>query len=288
MPLVLSHFSRGENWPTISVPAGLVARISRAALAICQTCVLMRSTSAKSARMPSSMMRRSMFTMCAWRILRRFTTSVICMRVRSSFACAFTAKMLTSLVSISSSTARGMSVSGRGARSSSINALILQALPLQFARQRRRHLETGPVGDQRDFLLGLNAQAAHHGVVRAGAETPGRMACRSAGSSRGSLSGRRGIGRKEAVLGFLNHVIHHLSSNRWSHGRRAIAGRPRCRSPGSCGCRRSPRGCPVRPPRHPRTPGSRRSTAAPALRSVCRNRSACRPVRSARRATCSP
>ena len=106
----------------MSVPAGLVARISRAAEAICQTCVLMRSTSSKSARMPSSMMRRSMFTMCAWRILRRLTTSVICMRVRNSLGCAFTAKMLTSLVSMSSRISAGMSVSGRGARSSRTKA----------------------------------------------------------------------------------------------------------------------------------------------------------------------
>jgi len=122
MPLVFSHFSLGEKRPKISVPAGLVARISRATLASSNTCWLIRSTSSKFARMPSSMMRRSIFTMCACRIWRRFTTSVICMRVRSSFCCAFTAKMLTWLVSISPSTSAGMFASGRGARSSSTNA----------------------------------------------------------------------------------------------------------------------------------------------------------------------
>ena len=69
------------------------------------------------------MIRLSIFTMWAWRILRRFTTSVICMRVRNSFCCAFTAKMLMALDSISSKTAAGMSVSGLRASSSKTHAL---------------------------------------------------------------------------------------------------------------------------------------------------------------------
>ena len=103
----------------------------------CHTCVLMRSTSSKSARMPSSMIRRSMFTMWAWRILRRFTTSVICMRVRSSLACAFTAKMLTWLVSMSSRTARGMSPSGPRRQVFQHPGVVAQARRSSSLRQRR-------------------------------------------------------------------------------------------------------------------------------------------------------
>jgi len=62
-----------------------------------------------------------MFTMCACRIRRRFTTSVICMRERNSFRCTCTAKTLTSDDSMSARISRGISVSGRGARSSSTN-----------------------------------------------------------------------------------------------------------------------------------------------------------------------
>ncbi len=72
--------------------------------------------------MPSCMMRASLLTMWAWRIFRRFTTSVICMRVLSSFGWAWTAKMETWLDSMSSRIAGGISASGRGARSSSTKA----------------------------------------------------------------------------------------------------------------------------------------------------------------------
>ena len=61
--------------------------------------------------------------MCACRILRRFTMSVICMRDFSSLRCTRTAKMLTWLVSMSAAISGGSSISGRGARSSSTNAL---------------------------------------------------------------------------------------------------------------------------------------------------------------------
>ncbi len=97
-----------------SVPAAVLARTCFARRTISTTLVLMRSTFRKSARMPSSMICWSILTMWAWRILRRFTTSVICIRDRSSLACACTAKMLTSLVSRSSTISRGRSLSGRG------------------------------------------------------------------------------------------------------------------------------------------------------------------------------
>jgi hypothetical protein len=102
------------------VPAGVLARTSAVARAISITFKLMRSTSRKSARMPSHMICLVMLTMCAWRICRRVTTSVICMRERSSWACAWAAKMLTWLLSRSSITGRGISASGRGATSSSV------------------------------------------------------------------------------------------------------------------------------------------------------------------------
>ncbi len=176
MPLVFSHFNSLEKRPRMSVPAGLVARISRAAPASCHTCVLMRSTSSKSARMPSSMMRRSMLTMWACRILRRFTTSVICMRVRNSLACAFTAKMLTSLVSMSSSTA-ARHVRQRPRRQVfQYERAVPQRLPVQLLRQGRADLAAGSVGNQRGLLFRLNAQAGLDGVARAGRSTPGRIA----------------------------------------------------------------------------------------------------------------
>ena len=49
--------------------------------------------------------------------------SVICMRDFSSLRCTLTAKIETSLLSMSSAISRGKSVSGRGARSSSTKAL---------------------------------------------------------------------------------------------------------------------------------------------------------------------
>ena len=72
--------------------------------------------------MPWHMISGVMLTMCAWRMWRRLTTSVICMRECSSLGCTCTAKIDTWLVSMSASTAAGMSVSGRGARSSRMNA----------------------------------------------------------------------------------------------------------------------------------------------------------------------
>src|SRR5215469_13222511 len=71
--------------------------------------------------MPSRMICGVMFTMCACRMRRRFTTSVICIRERSSFACTCTAKIDTSDDSISVRISAGISVRGRGARSSSTN-----------------------------------------------------------------------------------------------------------------------------------------------------------------------
>src|SRR5205085_1712845 len=54
---------------------------------------------------------RLMFTICAWRILRRFTTSVIWMRDRNSLVCACTAKIETWLFSRSTTISRGKSIS---------------------------------------------------------------------------------------------------------------------------------------------------------------------------------
>ena len=77
----------------------------------------------KSARMPSSMICRLMFTMCACRIFLRFTTSVICMRDCNSLLCACTAKDAdVRLVSRSSRISCGSSVRGRLANSSSTKA----------------------------------------------------------------------------------------------------------------------------------------------------------------------
>ena len=50
-----------------------------------------RSTSTKSAHMPSTMICRLMLTMCPWRMWRGLMTSIICMRVRSSPVCVMQA-----------------------------------------------------------------------------------------------------------------------------------------------------------------------------------------------------
>ena len=72
--------------------------------------------------MPSHMICGVMLTMCAWRMRRRFTMPVICMRDCSSLGCTCTAKTDTWLCSISAAMAAGKSTSGRGASSSSMNA----------------------------------------------------------------------------------------------------------------------------------------------------------------------
>ena len=241
MPLVLSHLRRGEKCATMLVPAGVVARISRAALAMRHTCVLMRSTSSKSARMPSSMMRRSIFTMWAWRILRRFTTSVICMRVRSSLACARTAKMLTWLVSISSSTAGGISVSGRGARSSRIQALY--AAPRRSSSRARAAAISWQAWSVMSvtFSSGWMRRQCDHGVARAGRE----FGVEREGLQLFAAGHWRGLRRRGHVR-FRQSCNPPPVSGRWSRGRRATGGRRRCPPP-ECGrCRRSRRGCPVR------------------------------------------
>ena len=69
-----------------SLPPVVVARTSFALRTMSITFGLRRSTLWKSARMPSSIICRLMFTMWAWRILRRLTMSVSCMRELSSFA----------------------------------------------------------------------------------------------------------------------------------------------------------------------------------------------------------
>src|SRR5579862_8252450 len=76
--------------------------------------------------MPWHMISGVMLTMWAWRMRRRLTTSVICMRERSSLGWTWTAKMETWLDSMSARTGAGMSVSGRGAKSSRMKAFQVQ------------------------------------------------------------------------------------------------------------------------------------------------------------------
>ena len=94
--------------------------------------------------------------------------SVICMRDFNSLRCACTAKMLTWLVSMSSAISCGRSVSGRGARSSSTNALNGEPTLHQFVRDAGCDLAAVVVGDDRDFFRRLNPQAGIHRVVGAG------------------------------------------------------------------------------------------------------------------------
>ena len=106
----------------MSVPAAVVARMRVAFFTRSSTFCDSRSTRSKSARMPWHIISGVILTMCAWRMWRRLTTSVICIRDCNSLGCTCTAKMETCEVSMSASTAWGMSTSGLGARSSSTNA----------------------------------------------------------------------------------------------------------------------------------------------------------------------
>jgi hypothetical protein len=81
--------------------------------------------------------------------------SVICMRDFSSLRCTCTAKMLTSLVSMSAAISGGRSVSGRGARSSSTKALKGEPSCAKFLRDAGGDFAAGVVRDERDLLAGL-------------------------------------------------------------------------------------------------------------------------------------
>ena len=111
---------------------------------------------------------RLMFTMCACRIFRRFTTSVICMRVRNSFRCACTAKIETWLVSKSCKNLR------RQIRQRTLRQILQhpdaigRAQFVKFMHDRRRDLERGFIGDHANFFLWLHPQAHLHGIARAG------------------------------------------------------------------------------------------------------------------------
>ena len=69
-----------------ALPPFVVARTSFALRTMSITFVLSRSTLWKSARMPSSIIWRLMLTMWPWRIFRRLTMSVSCMRERELVA----------------------------------------------------------------------------------------------------------------------------------------------------------------------------------------------------------
>ena len=111
----------------IGARQAVVARTYVALRTLSSTAWLSRSTALKSARIPCVIISGVIFTMCAWRIRRRFTTSVICIRLFSSFGCTSTAKMLTCELSISSSTSAGIPSSGRFANSSSTNEFQAQS-----------------------------------------------------------------------------------------------------------------------------------------------------------------
>jgi hypothetical protein len=159
----------------MSVPAAVVARMRVAFFTRSSTFCESRSTRLKSARMPWHMISGVMLTMCAWRMWRRFTTSVICMRECSSLACTCTAKMETCEVSMSSSTAAGMSTSGRGARSSSTNTFHGQPRSASCAP---RAAAIGSVARSVISVtfsaIRVNAQAGGHGRQRARLEFCGK------------------------------------------------------------------------------------------------------------------
>ena len=76
--------------------------------------------------MPWVMISPVMSTMWAWRMRRRLTTSVICMREWVSLGWASTAKIEACELSMSSSTSAGMAAIGRGASASRTKAFHVQ------------------------------------------------------------------------------------------------------------------------------------------------------------------
>jgi hypothetical protein len=111
--------------------------------------------------------------MCAWRMCRRFTMSVICMRERSSLVCTCTAKMETCEVSMSASTAAGISISGRGAKSSSTKTFHGQPRSASCVPKAAAIGSVARVGNQRDLLRRIDAQAGGDGGTRARVNSAG-------------------------------------------------------------------------------------------------------------------
>ena len=111
--------------------------------------------------MPSSMIWRLMLTMCAWRILRRFTTSVICMRDLQFVALRLHGED-ADLAGLHVVADLARHVGQRTRRQVFQHERVEGQRPdFQFVRRVLAAISaTGSIGDQRDFLVGLDAQAA--------------------------------------------------------------------------------------------------------------------------------
>ena len=108
-----------------------------------------------------------MLTMCAWRIWRRLTMSVICMREPSSFACACAAKMLTCARSRSARIGRRQRDERPRRESLQHEGVVRRADGLDFVHQRgARCLHRLAIGDDGDALVRLEPQAGPDGVAR--------------------------------------------------------------------------------------------------------------------------
>ena len=148
---------------TMFVPAAVVARMRVAWRTRVKTCWHSRSTKLKSARMPWHMISGVMLTMWAWRMWRRLTMSVICMREWSSLGWTWTAKRETWEVSMSARTGAGMSARGRGARSSRRKAFHGQPTASSWAASAGGDGSGDSVGDESDFFLWLDAETGGDG-----------------------------------------------------------------------------------------------------------------------------
>ncbi len=170
MPLVLSHFSLGERSATKSVPRGVrqVTRLVRRARSTSRW--LSASIAMKSARIPSRMIWRLMFTMCPWRMRFLFTTSLISMREPSSPRWVWAQKIETCEVARSSRISRGM-LGERAVRvflenENRVIGTDLLDLLLKSGGDLARRL----IGDDGDAFVRLKPQAIADGVASAGSQ----------------------------------------------------------------------------------------------------------------------
>ena len=225
----------------------------------------MRSTSSKSARMPSSMIRRSMLTMCAWRIFRA-VDDVRHLHARTQFIGLRLHRENADVARLDVGEDFAGHVLQRPWRQVFQNeGVIVHAEALEFRRQRRADLQARAIRDQGHFLVGLYAETDSRWRCALPVGSPGRTTSPAARSSLGSLPlSRRGQARREeSKLGFFDHVIHHLFEiARLVKDLQLPVGTGAAR-PESYGCSRSLRGFPVRPLRHRQIPGYSTINSAP-------------------------
>ena len=195
-----------------------------------------------------------MLTMCAWRMRRRLTMSVICMREPSSLGCACAAKMLTcALLHVGGDRRPAGRRSGRARDVLEHEQPVRRADGLDLARRAPRAMSrqarsvitvTRSCGCTfRQTRIALRAPGCKLGVEVSHIVHRSRPSLHDLSQSCLRLGHHVVDDRLEIVAGFLEHA--------------AAGGRRRCRARGSCGCTRRPPGCRARRARRRRSRGIR-------------------------------